>query len=206
MKTRSTLAALAAAAALAIAGCGDDGGALESGSEVKGNGTDRAFVEGMIPHHESAVEMAKVAQKRGESEFVKQLASDIIRTQTEEISTLRSEDEGLETAGVDVGSLGMSEHEMGMEDDTASLRTAKPFDEAFMKMMITHHVGAIDMAKVELAKGADPELKSLAQAIVDAQTIEIDAMRRELGIEAPEGSPSEAPEDAESEHGGGHSG
>lgn len=201
MKTRSTLAALAAA--LAIAGCGDNGGALEGSSDVQGNGTDRAFVEGMIPHHESAVEMAKVAKQRGESPFVKKLADDIIRTQTQEISTLRNEDEGLETAGVEVGTLGMSEHQMGMED-TEKLRTAKPFDEAFMKMMITHHVGAIDMAEVELAKGADPELKSLAEQIITAQTREIDAMRAELGIEAP--AETEEPEGSESEHGSGHSG
>ena len=204
MKTRSTLVVLATAAALAVSACGDDGGALESGSDVQGNGTDRAFVEGMIPHHESAVEMAKVARKRGESAFVKKLAEDIIRTQTKEISTLRSEDEGLETAGVEVGSLGMSEHQMGM-DDTASLRTAKPFDEAFMKMMITHHVGAIDMAKVELAKGADPELKALAEEIIEAQNGEVDAMRAELGIEAPAGSGTD-PEAPEEEHGAGRSG
>ena len=176
MKPRSTLSALAAVAALAVAGCGDDGGALDSGSDVKGNGTDRAFVEGMIPHHESALDMAEVAQKRGESAFVKKLAGDIVRTQTQEIETLRREDEGLETAGVKVGSLGMPEHAMGMTDDAASLKTAKPFDEAFMKMMISHHVGAVEMAKVELAKGADPELKQLAQEIIDAQQREIDAM------------------------------
>jgi uncharacterized protein (DUF305 family) len=44
---------------------------------------DRAFVAAMIPHHESAVEMAEIAQ-RGESEFVKRLAGDIIRTQNAE--------------------------------------------------------------------------------------------------------------------------
>lgn len=176
MNNRIILSALAAVLALAIAGCGGDDSA-ESGSDVQGNGTDRAFVAGMIPHHESAIEMAKMARERGESPFVKNLAEDIIRTQTGEISTLRREDEGLETAGVEVGSLGMG---MSMEMDMSMLETADPFDEMFMNMMIEHHTTAIEMAKIELDKGEDPELKALAQDVVDAQQREIDEMRKQL--------------------------
>ncbi len=49
----------------------------------------------MIPHHESAVEMAEVAQRQGEGAFVRGLAEDIIRTQQAEIATLRREDGAL---------------------------------------------------------------------------------------------------------------
>ena len=44
-------------------------------------------------------------------------------------------------------------------------------------MMIPHHQGAIDMAKVELKYGKDPELKKLAQDIIDAQEKEISFMK-----------------------------
>ena len=176
MKKRMTLSALATVLTLALAACGGDDNA-ESGSDVRGNGTDRAFVAEMIPHHESAIEMAKMAQDRGESPFVKKLADDIIRTQSEEIATLRQEDEGLETAGVEVGSLGM-DMDMGM--DMSMLDTAEPFDEMFMQMMIEHHSSAIDMAEIELDKGDDPELKSLAQDVIDSQQREIDEMRKQL--------------------------
>jgi uncharacterized protein (DUF305 family) len=64
---------------LAVAGCGSDENS-GSGESAGGNGTHRAFVAGTIPHHESAVEMAEIARQRGESEFVKQLADDIVRT------------------------------------------------------------------------------------------------------------------------------
>ena len=195
MNTRTTFAAVLAAAALATAGCGDDDDGASPGSG--GNGTDRAFVAAMVPHHESAVEMAQLARKRGESEFVKQLADDIVRTQTAEISTLRREDEALENAGVQPGSLGVPDHARGMEDDPEMLRDADPFDQAFLDMMIPHHVGAIEMAKAELAKGEDPELKALAEDIVTAQEREIDAMREHLG------QPSDGSADDEG-HGSGH--
>lgn len=55
----------------------------------------------MIPHHESAIEMAEVAHDRGESRFVKQLADDIVGTQNSEIETLRAQDAELEEAGVE---------------------------------------------------------------------------------------------------------
>lgn len=176
---RKLLPAVLAGSVLVFAACGDD----DSGSapqEVAGNGTDRAFVKEMIPHHEAAIEMAQIAEKRGESAFVKRLAADIIRTQNAEISTLKREDEGLENAGVEVGSLGMGHEMMGMDGDPSMLESADPFDPEFLKMMIPHHQGAVEMAKVELEKGKDPELRKIAQEIIDAQEREISEMREQL--------------------------
>jgi uncharacterized protein (DUF305 family) len=188
-KHHKLLAALAAGMALAVAGCGSDeshdshnASGTES-SEQAGRGIDRAFAQAMIPHHESAIEMAEVAQERGESRFVKQLADDIVGTQNAEIETLRAQDAELEGAGVEPGDLGMSHEEMGMDDDASMLDNAEPFDAAFIEMMIPHHEGAIAMAKVELEKGADPELKALAQDIIDAQQREIDAMKEHVGAD-----------------------
>jgi uncharacterized protein (DUF305 family) len=54
--------------------------------------------------------------------------------------------------------------------------TGKP-DQDFALMMIPHHQGAIDMAKVELQYGTDPELRQLATDIVAAQEKEITQMK-----------------------------
>ncbi|MGH2898179.1 MAG: DUF305 domain-containing protein, partial [Solirubrobacteraceae bacterium] len=146
------LSVLLTAGALAVGGCGGDGSS-DTGAGAAGNAVDRAFVAEMTPHHESAVTMAKIAQERGDSAFVKQLADDIIRTQTEEIDVMRSEDQTLAAAGIQKGSLGVAEHMMGMDGDVASLKTATPFDKAFIAMMIPHHEGAVTMANAELSKG-----------------------------------------------------
>lgn len=176
MITRKTLAAFAAAASLAVAGCGDDD---PSSTAADGNSTDRAFVAEMVPHHQGALDMAKIARQRGQSPFVRTLAEDIVRTQTEEISELRKQDRELADAGVEKGMLGGGHSSMGMED-AASLKTAEPFDRAFLEMMVPHHQSAVEMAKTELAEGKDPELKQLAQDIIDAQEREMRAMREQL--------------------------
>ena len=162
----------AVAAAILLAGCGGDD---------PGNATDRAFAAEMIPHHESAVDMAEIALERGESPFVKRLAGEIVRTQKAEIETLRREDAELADAGVKKGKLGVPGHMMGMDGDTAMLKTAEPFDAAFVKMMIPHHEGALVMAKTQLEKGSDPELKALAREIMAAQKREIAEMREQVG-------------------------
>ena len=196
MKFRK-LPVLLAVGSLALAGCGSDDDESGSSSGAKGNGTDRAFVAAMIPHHESAVQMAEVGVQRGESEFVKKLADDIIRTQNEEIATMRREDEALDIAGVKAGKLDVPDHMMGMDGDAKELQSADPFDKAFIDMMIPHHEGAVAMAKEEIAKGGDPELKALAQEIVTAQEREIKEMKAHLGAGADGGA-----DDAD----GGHSG
>jgi uncharacterized protein (DUF305 family) len=46
-------------------------------------------------------------------------------------------------------------------------------DVDFVKNMIAHHQGAIDMAKVELAFGKDPDVKKVAEDVIKAQEEEI---------------------------------
>jgi len=55
---------------------------------------------------------------------------------------------------------------------------AKPFDRTFIDMMITHHQGAIRMARAKPAKGGNAQLRTIARAIVSAQKREITEMNR----------------------------
>jgi uncharacterized protein (DUF305 family) len=57
-------------------------------------------------------------------------------------------------------------------------------DHDFAAMMIPHHQGAVDMAKVEVLHGKNPALRRLAQEIIVTQRSEIDVLRMQLHREA----------------------
>lgn len=145
----------------------------------------QAFLRGMVPHHRSAVEMAEVAETEAQTKFVKDLASDITRTQTEEITHMAQIHQRLFNAplkpdrGAHAG-LGLSVQEAGMNhmEGASMIRGKKPFDRAFVDEMVPHHGGAIRMAEVVLDRTDDPQLRSLARGIAAAQRREIEAMQR----------------------------
>lgn len=191
--------AIALAAVAGACGGGDD-------SSASGNGTDRAFVAGMVPHHEQAIEMAKLAQDKAQSEFVRNLADDIVAAQTEEIGLMKRVDADLADEDVEVGDLGMAEPMMGMEGEMSSLESADPFDREFIDMMITHHQGAIRMAQVEMQEGEDDQLVALANRVEAAQSEEIQAMNRyrskAYGSPSPSGGvPKQGSNDMQGGHG-----
>jgi uncharacterized protein (DUF305 family) len=154
---------------------------------TKANATDRAFVREMVPHHEMAVEMAKMADMQGQHAELKTAAAAIVTDQTKEISTLKRIARRLGVTPVkmpsghdqmmrDAETLGLTMDEMGMSMDMDMLDGAKPFDREFIDMMITHHQGAIRMARAERAKGKDAHLRQIARAIITAQANEIRQM------------------------------
>lgn len=197
-KLRAAVAALFLIGLGAVfAGCGSDD---ESPS---GKDVDGSFVSEMVPHHESAIEMADVALTRAENPEIEELATNISKSQGSEIEQMNAIHERLfgEPVGeMDHGSTAMGDSMMGMDTDLTALKEAKPFDREFIDQMIPHHQAAIKMARVELRDGEDQETKDLAQAIVDAQSAEIEQMNewREkwYGAPSPAGgvpSPDETP-------------
>lgn len=163
-KKMLALAVALMALAAVVSACGED----ESDTS-----TDAAFVQAMIPHHESAIEMAEIAQERAQRPQIEQLANDIVAAQSEEIKRLETISGRL---GGEGSSLNMSSEDMGMAMDDSELESAEPFDRAFIDMMVAHHQGAIMMAREELANGNDDESRALAEEIIAAQSREIEQM------------------------------
>ena len=182
-------ALLACLVALTATACGaddDDGGSRSSGSSNGARAVEKAFLTTMVPHHESAIEMARVAKTRGEDPFVTNLAADILASQRREVKQMEAIHERLlgtelipDPGGHD--RLGLSAAEAGMTHDAKTidaLRMADPFDRAFVDDMAPHHAGAIKMARVVLRATKDSELRRLARDIVSTQRREIARMNR----------------------------
>lgn len=163
------MAGALAALAFGLGACG--GG--EEGT-AGGGDADRAFLESMIPHHESAIEMATLAKRRAEHPQVMELADAIVTAQSREIRQI----EGIHQRLFDekVSPNADAHEDLGLMESTAELKRVKPFDEAFIDMMVGHHQGAIRMARAVHDQSDDDEVRSLAKSIVSAQSKEIEQM------------------------------
>ncbi|MFI6595766.1 DUF305 domain-containing protein [Nonomuraea sp. NPDC050536] len=150
---------------------------MSSPSGTAFNGADVMFAQMMIPHHRQAVEMADLAATRAQNPQVKDLAAKIKAAQDPEIQTMRG---WLDAWGKPVPSGGMGHEMPGImsEEDMKKLESAKgaAFDRLFVRLMIAHHTGAIDMARTEQTQGSNPEAKSLAKSIESAQQAEVAQM------------------------------
>ncbi len=71
----------------------------------------------------------------------------------------------------------MQDSMKGMMKHMESMKMSGDMDRDFATMMKMHHQGAIDMAKVELANGKDPEIRKLAEGVIAAQEAEIKQMQ-----------------------------
>ncbi|WP_437811728.1 DUF305 domain-containing protein [Sorangium sp. So ce1078] len=153
------------------------------GGETASAPFDRQFIDMMTPHHEGAVMMAMTAQERAEHAELKAMADEIISAQNQEISQLKSWREqwygSAETPPVgEMPMLEGMEHEsmMDMVRQNDELKTAEPFDRAFIDAMIPHHEVAIGAAEMAQQKAEHAEIRTLAEGIIEAQQREIDQM------------------------------
>jgi uncharacterized protein (DUF305 family) len=150
---------------------------------------DQQFIDMMVPHHEGAVEMARIAQQRAEHPEIRLLADDILRSQDAEISRMRQWRQAwygssftppmsqmpMVAGMADMGHAGQT---VDMAADVERLRGAPgPFDLAFIDAMVPHHQSAIEAARVALQQSARPEIQVLAVDILEAQQREIGQMR-----------------------------
>jgi uncharacterized protein (DUF305 family) len=71
-------------------------------------------------------------------------------------------------------------HAMERMDQDMMVKPSGNYDRDFAAMMVPHHQGAVDMARIELQFGKDPVLRRLAQAIIVEQLQEIQVMNLEL--------------------------
>jgi uncharacterized protein (DUF305 family) len=190
-RTRITLTALLAALALLAAACNgaadapetdaDEPPATDATGEEAYHDADLEFLRGMVPHHEEAVEMARLVPDRTDRPELNELAEDIIAAQEAEIAQMEQllADAGADRdgAGHDMDGMNGMEGMMGEEEmeRLAGLEGVE-FDLAFVDMMIAHHEGAITASERVIAEGQNPQVRQLAEEIIAEQRAEIDQM------------------------------
>jgi uncharacterized protein (DUF305 family) len=202
---RTTAAALFLTLTTAgLAGCGGDDASsgTPAAEHTAANGdvhndADIEFATEMIPHHADALVMVDMTQGRDLSPEFAQLTEDIRDAQAPEIEMMAdwltdwgkevpetSRDHVNSHMGDDGDDDGMGMGDgfgdgMGMDpDDLDELRDsgAGMFESMWMRMMIEHHEGAIEMAETEQADGLFPDAIALAESIESSQTAEIELM------------------------------
>ncbi len=149
---------------------------------------DQRFLDGMGPHHEGAVVMAKAVLQKSKRPELKKLATAIIRAQAKEIAQMQAwrvawYPQAPSTPMAWHAQMGhmmaMSAAQrsaMRMDMDLGSADAA--FDQRFLAAMIPHHEGAVVMANDVLKKSKRPELLQFAKAMIASQQAEINQMQQ----------------------------
>ena len=153
------------------------------------NSPDVGFARDMMTHHAQAVDMATLLRDRTNDPEMRQLALDIMLTQQAQIGQMQG---WLTLWGYPITRTEPAMSWMGMPvsgpmpgmaipEQLNQLRNVEGIeaDALFLQLMIPHHRGGVAMGQAALARAQRPEVRTLAQSIVDAQTSEI-ALMQEL--------------------------
>jgi uncharacterized protein (DUF305 family) len=169
---------------------------------------DVGFSRDMARHHLQGVEMANLAQDHSTDPAVRGLAFDIATTQTNQVGRMQGWLAlwGYSPTGGDVmGWMGGSGHSghgsdggtpmpgMATEEELANLRSLQgtAFDVEFLRLMMRHHQGGLEMAEYAAAHGETGVVRTLARSIAESQTAETRLMSGML--EERGGTPLPAP-------------
>lgn len=161
-------------------------------SDQAWNHSDVAFVQMMIPHHAQALEMSRLAERRAADDGVKAMARRIRGAQGPEIVAMAAwlDARGMEVpkadedaADYDHGVHGHTEMAgMLTPEQMAELKASRGtrFDRLFLRGMIAHHQGAVEMADATGRDGADVQVLEMAADVSAGQAAEIDRMEQLL--------------------------
>jgi uncharacterized protein (DUF305 family) len=133
---------------------------------------DAQFIDSMIEHHQGAIAMAEQVLTESERPELLAMAEAIIAAQGQEIEQMQEWRTTWYPELAPSQGMEMAMGQMSIDDDETI-----PFDQRFLTAMIDHHQGAIHMAEMALAKAEHAELKTLSEAIIAAQQVEIEGMQ-----------------------------
>lgn len=136
---------------------------------------ERAFLVDMVAHHAMAVDMAEMAKEKSTHQELKDLADDIIRTQTAEMDRMRKWLKAWYGRTVDDGHMGHDEDMQMLEEASGA-----EFEVLFISMMSVHHTQAIERARAVRRSRLHGKVRQLTRDIISAQEREIEQLREWL--------------------------
>jgi uncharacterized protein (DUF305 family) len=150
------------------------------------NADDVAFATNMIPHHQQAVNLSAMVPDRSTNAGLVALADQISAAQQPEINVMKVFlVQWNENPDTNSGHAGHGSTTPGMVDAATMTKleslSGEEFDKLWLASMISHHQGAIEMAKAEGANGDNVDAKTVANNIVTTQEAEIGQMKQMLG-------------------------
>lgn len=139
------------------------------------------FIVQMIPHHQAAIEMSRNILKYTTCVPLQEIAEGIVTEQTKSIENMEAI---LCTCGEKLNAQSVSryQHRVGrimntMFERMGSACETNNIDADFMREMIPHHEGAVEMSENALSYDICPELKPILEAIITSQKRGIRQMR-----------------------------
>ena len=143
---------------------------------------DLQFIDAMVAHHQAAIDMSLPADTNAMRPELRDFARKVIEDQFREVELMKGWRRQWYPGKPQVPTImvmpGMRTSLKGMESDPMKALKGAEYDRMYVDMMIPHHEGAVALAREALAKSQRPEIKELAQSIIDAQQGEIEMMNR----------------------------
>jgi len=138
---------------------------------------EQSFLQQMIQHHRSGIEMAKLASDHTKRSELREFAEKMIAAQQQEIDQMTKWLNDWFKASPKQVANEPADKEMKMHISMLSEKHDADFDKAFLEMMPKHHHMAVEMAEQAERKATHPELKELAAKIAKDQQQEIKQMK-----------------------------
>ena len=162
-----------------------------------GAAVDREYIDMMMMHHRQGIEMARLAETKGQLPELKEFAGRVIADQEKDIQELQAMRDRMfqgqpQADGMSVRGKRMTMAEMQrmseMDMQKLEAATGADFDHTFLDLLTKHHRMALEMSRAQISKGRSADLKGFSRELISKQTKEIGemaAMKRRASSSRP---------------------